>query len=150
MNQCDIEEDETTKALVSFYQASAIPEGDKNPHCNIGGDRTGTLPAVIQHPSFKDNYTARILKKKNGLTKTSIEMSSHGLASTGDLETHVQPAVESRSWNDAKQFPSVADLGDSHLKESSDMVVERNKKSSKGKPKRLDCSSDEGTHSRYI
>ncbi|CAM9000278.1 unnamed protein product [Rhodiola kirilowii] len=144
MNRCDIEEEETTKALVSYYQASVASEGDKNPHSNVGGSTAREYPAVIQHPSSRVNSVASIAKKKNGLTETLIAVSSQGPADVGDPAKILQPAIKSRSLNDVKQSPSVADLDNRHLKKSSDLVVEKKKKVSTDRQKLHKHSLDGG------
>ncbi|CAM8987832.1 unnamed protein product [Rhodiola kirilowii] len=143
MNRCDIEEDETTKALVSFCQAS-VPESDKNPVGHNGGSTTGAILSGIQHPNSGFNSVASVANKRNGLTEMSIAAGSQGPTDMGVWTKNLQPAVKSRSLNDVNQCPSVTNMDNPLLKKSRDIVVKKNKKLSKDGQKLHDPSSDRG------
>uniref|UniRef100_A0A7N0T7C1 CW-type domain-containing protein n=1 Tax=Kalanchoe fedtschenkoi TaxID=63787 RepID=A0A7N0T7C1_KALFE len=143
MNRCDIEEEETTKALVSFYQAS-VPESDKNSSGHFGGRTPEALSAGIQHPSFRFNSAGSITKKKTGMPDMTMAVRSQGPGDVGDRTKSLQPAVKSRSLNDVNQSPSVTDLDITHPKMSSDLFAEKNEKLSNDKQKLHDHFSDGG------
>lgn len=136
MNRCDIEEDETTKVLLSIYQASA-PESSKSTRDRADGSTYAPLPSGIDHPSTMFNLNGKHCKNIKSWSK---------LTASKEYTKNLLRAVKSTSLNDPNYSPAGTKLDNSHQKQSSDYRVEESNKSSKDDLRLHELSSNEGKH----
>ncbi|XP_039071237.1 cysteine-tryptophan domain-containing zinc finger protein 7-like [Hibiscus syriacus] len=109
MNQCDISEDETTKALNALYQAS-VAGNQNNPQNHANGSMPFITSAQSQHldqnnSSFNSQALSIQVKKNNGLKEVQ-KVGSCGLNQMSNSKKQQQwESLKSKSLNDMTQAP---------------------------------------------
>uniref|UniRef100_A0A7N0U3Z6 CW-type domain-containing protein n=1 Tax=Kalanchoe fedtschenkoi TaxID=63787 RepID=A0A7N0U3Z6_KALFE len=144
MNQCDIEEEETTKALVSFYQAS-LPESDKNyPGHNDVGDWTKILQPTVKSRSLNhvnqslsvselDDQLLKkssdsVVEKKKKVSKDKQKLNDHS-SDGGNMEyvkTNKKRGAGQDSPRSSKKHKNVDQTDDIFLSETDHLVPSQN------------------------
>ncbi|XP_020211938.1 uncharacterized protein LOC109796633 [Cajanus cajan] len=134
MNRCSFSEDETTKALVAFYQGPPL-DGQSNLQNVSGSVMVGGTMATSNHPDQpqqnNDLHAVPGGKKKlvkeipNSINKDSFPQSSY------PIKKNLPSAVKSRSLNDVNKSPAVSEA---------DFPAEKHK----NKQRMMEYNSDRG------
>lgn len=118
MNQCDISEEETTKALNALYQPPSS-ESLTNPLAHANGTASVVPSVHAQHldqnyQNHSSNSMSNRVKKRHGVKETQNAVSSDGV-----LKPYLQEPVKSTSLKDMNQPP----LKPNTMKKSTDQQM---------------------------
>ncbi|KAL6185953.1 hypothetical protein ACLB2K_042075 [Fragaria x ananassa] len=118
MNQCDISEEETTKALNALYQPPSS-ESLTNPLAHANGTASVVPSVHAQHldqnyQNHSSNSMSNMVKKRHGVKETQNAVSSDGV-----LKPYLQEPVKSTSLKDMNQPP----LEPNTMKKSTDQQM---------------------------
>ncbi|KAM5569020.1 cysteine-tryptophan domain-containing zinc finger protein 7-like [Rosa sericea] len=118
MNQCDISEDETTKALNALYQQPSS-ESLTNPQTHANGTSSVVPSGHAQHldqnyQNLSSNGMSNRVKKRHGVKETRNAGSGDGV-----LKSYLQEPVKCTSLNDMNLPP----LEPNPMKKSSDQYM---------------------------
>ncbi|XP_038876723.1 cysteine-tryptophan domain-containing zinc finger protein 7-like isoform X2 [Benincasa hispida] len=144
MNQCMFSEEETTKALITRFQAPAAPEG------NIYSNLSGVVPGVANalqseqnHRHYDFNVRPGGGKKKHGANERPSATLKGDAPQLSNSKKH-EGAMKSRSLDDVNQLPIGDEANFHQLNKYGDVPVDKHKHKYKEKQESVDILSDEG------
>ncbi|KAK6937422.1 Zinc finger, CW-type [Dillenia turbinata] len=149
MNRCSISEEETTKALIAYYQVPvAVPEKQTNMQSQLNGNASGLTMTNIRHLDQTHQHSSINMpssgKKKHGSKELSYSSSQDDPTELSNYKKKtVHSSMKRRSLNDINQSPQVNSLDTKQSTPSNGLVVEKRHKQ-KEKQKLLDGYSDGG------
>ncbi|XVF21909.1 hypothetical protein REPUB_Repub12eG0129600 [Reevesia pubescens] len=144
MNCCNVEEDDTTKAVFALYQVPAL-ESQTNLQSNPDNIMSRLPSADALQPdqnqqSFGSHAMPAAARKKHGLKEISTAMDKDG---PSPVKKNIMSSVRSGSLTDVTRSPVVGEPGLQHLRKC-DSPVEKHKNKQKEKHKLSEHSSDGG------
>ncbi|KAK6940935.1 Zinc finger, CW-type, partial [Dillenia turbinata] len=143
MNRCSISEEETTKALIAYYQVPvAGSENQNNMRSQLNGNASGLTMTNIRHPDQNDRHISINMpssgKKKHGSKELSCSSSQDDPAQLSNYKKKtVHSSMKSRSLNDVNGL-------DTKQSTPSNGLVGDKRHKQKVKQKLLDGYSDGG------
>ncbi|XP_017630350.1 cysteine-tryptophan domain-containing zinc finger protein 3 isoform X3 [Gossypium arboreum] len=140
MNRCNVDEDETTKAVLALYNVPAV-ESRTNLQSN-SGNIMSRLPSAnaLQPEQNQQSFGSRVMPPA-GRKKDSLKEISNAMLTP--MKKNMQSSIQSGSLNGVIQFPVVGESGLQHPSQC-DLPVKKHKNKSKEKHKLVEHSSDGG------
>ena len=142
MNNCNISEEETTKALNALYQLP-VSESQNNLQNHVSGTALGVLGDVQHLDQNHQNVSAQVVsnqgKKKHGLKEIANAGSPDGpFQISKSTKNKLQESTKSRSINGKNQRHAELNLmkksSSQHLSKKGNLVVDKDMLSQKDKP----------------
>ncbi|KAG4174369.1 hypothetical protein ERO13_A11G116500v2 [Gossypium hirsutum] len=140
MNRCNVDEDETTKAVLALYNVPAV-ESRTNLQSNSGNIMSRLPSANALQPEQNQQSFGSCVMPPAGRKKDSLKEISNAMLTP--MKKNMQSSIQSGSLNGVIQFPVVGESGLQHPSQC-DLPVKKHKNKSKEKHKLVEHSSDGG------